>query len=77
MAPGQTDFFRGSIDECDEGFLPDSLCNAPYYHTEAEGDFVPRVKASHYSVDCPRTLHVALTYAVFRQDQNELRRWMH
>ena len=47
MVPGQTDFFRGSIDECEEGFLPESLCNAPYYYTEVEGDFVLRVKVSH------------------------------
>ena len=44
MAPGQTDFFRGSIDECEEGILPESLCNAPYYYTELEGNFVLRVK---------------------------------
>lgn len=30
MAPAQTDFFCGSIDECEEGILPESLCNAPY-----------------------------------------------
>ena len=47
MAPGQTDFFRGSIDECEEGILPESLCNAPYYYTEVDGDFVLRVKVSH------------------------------
>lgn len=46
-APGQTDFFCGSIDECEEGILPESLCNAPYYYTEVEGDFVLRVKVSH------------------------------
>ena len=28
-APAQTDFFCGSIDECEEGILPESLCNAP------------------------------------------------
>ena len=37
MAPAQTDFFCGSIDECQEGILPESLCNAPYYYTEVEG----------------------------------------
>ena len=47
MAPAQTDFFCGSIDECEEGILPESLCNAPYYYTEVEGDFVLRVKVSH------------------------------
>lgn len=47
VAPPQTDFFYGSIDECEEGILPESLCNAPYYYTELEGDFVLRVKVSH------------------------------
>ena len=46
-APPKTDFFCGSIDECEEGFLPESLCNAPYYYTEIEGDFVLKVKVSH------------------------------
>ena len=39
LAPGKTDFFCGSMDECQEGILPESLCNAPYYYTEVEGDF--------------------------------------
>ena len=30
LAPGKTDFFCGSMDECQEGILPESLCNAPY-----------------------------------------------
>ncbi|MDL2250029.1 DUF1349 domain-containing protein [Lachnospiraceae bacterium OttesenSCG-928-J05] len=47
MAPGQTDFFCGNIDECEEGFLPETLSNAPYYYTEIEGDFVLKVKVSH------------------------------
>lgn len=47
MAPGKTDFFCGNIDECEEGFLPESLRNAPFYYTEIEGDFVLRVKVSH------------------------------
>ena len=46
-APAKTDFFCGSIDACQEGILPQSLCNAPYYYTELEGDFVLRVKVSH------------------------------
>mgnify|MGYP001044981439 FL=1 len=46
-APEKTDFFCGSIDECEEGILPESLCNAPYYYTEIEGDFVLTVKVSH------------------------------
>ena len=47
FAPAKTDFFCGSTDECEEGFLPESLCNAPYYYTEIEGDFVLKVKVSH------------------------------
>lgn len=47
LAPAQTDFFCSSIDECQEGILPESLRNAPYYYTEIEGDFVLRVKVSH------------------------------
>lgn len=47
MAPGKTDFFVGSIDECEEGILPESMGNAPFYYTEVEGDFVLRVKVSH------------------------------
>ena len=50
-APAQTDFFCGSIDECEEGILPESLCNAPFYYTEIEGDFILKVKVSHYSKD--------------------------
>ena len=46
-APPKTDFFCGSISECDEGILPAAMCNAPYYFTEVEGDFVLRVKVSH------------------------------
>ena len=47
IAPAKTDFFLGFADECAEGILPDSLCNAPFYYTEIEGDFVLRVKVSH------------------------------
>mgnify|MGYP003370618626 FL=1 len=46
-APAQTDFFCGSIDKCGEGILPESLCNAPFYYTEVEGDFILKVKVSH------------------------------
>ena len=46
-APAQTDFFCGSIDECEEGILPESLCNAFFYYTEIEGDFILKVKVSH------------------------------
>ena len=31
-APPRTDFFCGSIDECEEGILPESICNSPYEH---------------------------------------------
>lgn len=47
VAPAKTDFFCGSIDECEEGILPESLCNAPFYYTEIEGNFVLKVKVSH------------------------------
>ena len=36
VAPAQTDFFCGSMDECEEGILPESLCNAPFYYTEEQ-----------------------------------------
>lgn len=42
-APDNTDFFCGNGSELD----PESLCNAPFYYTEIEGDFVLRVKVSH------------------------------
>lgn len=47
MAPAKTDFFCGGIDECQEGILPESLCTAPFYYIEIEGDFVLKVKVSH------------------------------
>lgn len=46
-APARTDFFCGGTDGCEEGILPESLCNAPFYYTEVEGDFVLKVKVSH------------------------------
>ncbi len=46
-APELTDFFCGGETTSKEGILPKSLCNAPYYYTEIEGDFVLRVKVSH------------------------------
>ncbi len=46
-APALTDFFCGGETSSEEGILPESLCNAPYYHTEIEGDFVLQVKVSH------------------------------
>lgn len=46
-APPLTDFFCGGNIDSDEGILPKSLCNAPYYYIEIEGDFVLQVKVSH------------------------------
>lgn len=46
-APALTDFFCGGETTSEEGILPESLCNAPYYYTEWEGDFVLTVKVSH------------------------------
>lgn len=46
-APPLTDFFCGGTTDSEEGVLPKSLCNAPYYYTEIEGDFVLQVKVSH------------------------------
>ena len=46
-APALTDFFCGGETISEEGILPESLCNAPYYYTEIEGDFVLKVKVSH------------------------------
>ena len=47
MAPGKTDFFRGIEAKSEEGFLPNSLSNAPFYYTEIEGNFVIKAKVSH------------------------------
>lgn len=46
-APAQSDFFcnNGAISE--EGITPETLCNAPFYYTEVDGDFVMRVKVAH------------------------------
>lgn len=46
-APAQSDFFYSSSSAGEEGITPASLCNAPFYYTELEGDFVMRVKVSH------------------------------
>lgn len=46
-APEHTDFFNGGTTTSMEGELPANLCNAPYYYTEVNGDFVLRVKVSH------------------------------
>ena len=47
MSPALTDFFCGGETTSEEGILPESLCNAPYYYTEIDGDFVLKVKVSH------------------------------
>ena len=47
MAPALTDFFCGGETTSEEGILPESLCNEPYYYTEIDGDFVLKVKVSH------------------------------
>lgn len=47
IAPANTDFFCPAQNECESGFLPQTLCNAPFYYTEIEGDFVLKVKVSH------------------------------
>ena len=39
-APALTDFFCGGSTTSEEGILPESLCNAPYFYTEVKGDFV-------------------------------------
>lgn len=46
-APALTDFFCGGETTSESGILPETLCNAPYYYTEVEGDFVLKVKVSH------------------------------
>ena len=44
-APAKSDFFCGDTTS-DEGSLPANICNAPYYYTQINGDFVMRVKVS-------------------------------
>ena len=39
-APALTDFFCGGSTTSEEGILPESLCNAPYFYTDVKGDFV-------------------------------------
>ena len=47
FAPAQSDFFFNNGAVSEEGITPESLCNAPFYHTKIAGDFVMRVKVSH------------------------------
>ena len=53
-APPHTDFFCNASGE--EGEAAGTLCNAPVYYTEIEGDFVLKVKVSH---DCASTYDAA------------------
>ena len=46
IAPANSDFFINGPEISEEGITPASLCNAPFYYTELEGDFVLRVKVS-------------------------------
>ena len=46
-APAQSDFFCNNGAVSEEGITPEMLCNAPFYFTEIEGDFVLKVKVSH------------------------------
>lgn len=46
-APAQSDFFCNNGAVSEEGITPETLCNAPFYFTEIEGDFVLKVKVAH------------------------------
>lgn len=46
-APPKTDFFCGGETTSEGGILPATLCNAPYYYTEMDCDFVLTVKVTH------------------------------
>ena len=46
-APAQSDFFCNNGAVSEEGITPETLCNAPFYYTEVDGDFVMRVKGAH------------------------------
>ena len=47
LATPQSDFFCNNDSSSQDGIAPESLCNAPYYYTEFEGDFVLQAKVSH------------------------------
>lgn len=51
MATPQSDFFCNNGSASEEGITPESLCNAPYYYTVFEGDFVLQAKVSHAFLD--------------------------
>ena len=46
-APAQSDFFCNNGAVSEEGITPETLCNAPFYYTKVDGDFVMRVKVAH------------------------------
>ena len=46
-APARSDYFRNHSAAAEEGITPDSIQNAPYYHTDVPGDFVMRVRVHH------------------------------
>lgn len=46
-ASAQSDFFCNNGAVSEEGITPETLCNAPFYYTEVDGDFVMRVKVAH------------------------------
>lgn len=46
-APAQSDFFCNNGAVSEEGITPETLCNAPFYYTEVDGDLVMRVKVAH------------------------------
>ncbi|PAD68183.1 hypothetical protein CHH83_15000 [Bacillus sp. 7586-K] len=46
-ATAKSDFFCDNGVVSDSGVLPQNLLNAPFYYTEASGDFVMRVQVSH------------------------------
>ena len=50
-APAQSDFFCNNGAVSEKGITPETLCNAPFYYTEVDGDFVMRVKVAHVFKD--------------------------
>lgn len=67
-APPHTDFFCNASGE--EGEAAGTLCNAPVYYTEIEGDFVLKVKVSH---DCASTYDAA-ALLVYKDETNWAKR---
>lgn len=47
FAPEQSDFFCNHVAASEDGTIPQSLTNAPFFFTEVSGDFVLRVKVQH------------------------------